>query len=160
MNEHVAINRSVEADYDVDFFAWSRAQAEVLRTGRVGTADLQNIAEEIESLGNSDRRAVVTSFERAVEHLIKLKYSTADDPRRGWQNSVDKARRKIELIFEDSPSLRSRRDELFQKAWQHGVKRAIRGLAEEGVNEALIMLTESCPSFPVEQVLDPGFFPN
>ncbi len=160
MNEHVAINRSTNADYDVDFFAWTREQAQALRAGRSGLVDLENIAEEIEGLGNSDRRTVVTSFERAIEHLIKLRHSPARDPRRGWRNSVDKARRKIELIFDDSPSLQNRRDELFQKAWEHGVRRAARGLAEDGLDEAAIMLSESTPSFSADEALNPNFFPG
>lgn len=160
MNEHVAINRSTDADYDVDFFAWTRAQTEALRAGRLGLVDLENIAEEIESLGSRDRRSVITSFERAVEHLVKLRHSPSRDPRYGWRNSVDRARRKIELIFEVSPSLRSRREELFEKAWKHGVKRAARGLVEDGINESVIMLAESTPTLTVEQVLDPDFFPG
>lgn len=37
--------------YEKDFFAWANEQAALLRSGQLSAADMQNIAEEIESLG-------------------------------------------------------------------------------------------------------------
>jgi hypothetical protein len=37
--------------YDQDFYAWANEQAALLRAGRVAEADIENIAEEIETIG-------------------------------------------------------------------------------------------------------------
>ena len=37
--------------YDRDFFAWSREQADLLRAGKLAQADIDRIAEEIDSMG-------------------------------------------------------------------------------------------------------------
>jgi hypothetical protein len=41
--------------YDSDFYAWANEQAALLRAGRLSEADVENIAEEIESMGRSER---------------------------------------------------------------------------------------------------------
>jgi hypothetical protein len=44
---------SATADYEQDFYAWTQAQAAKLRSGRLAEIDVENIAEELESMGNS-----------------------------------------------------------------------------------------------------------
>jgi len=69
------------SDYDVDVLAWSERQGSLLRrlaTGeRVNDADLDwpNIAEEIESVGCSERSALSSHIAVIIEHLIKLETS-------------------------------------------------------------------------------------
>jgi hypothetical protein len=41
--------------YDRDFYAWANEQATLLRAGKLNEADIENIAEEIESMGRSER---------------------------------------------------------------------------------------------------------
>src|ERR1700742_1792675 len=79
------------SDYDVDFFAWTQRQGGLLRrlaTGeRVNEAGLDwpNIAEEIETLGRSERAAVASCIRNIIQHLMKLEASPAIDPRPGWR---------------------------------------------------------------------------
>ncbi len=159
MNEHVAL-KAGEAGYDTDFFEWSIQQAELLRAGRLDLADLENIAGEIESLGNSDKRQVATRMARVIEHLLKLKFSTAQDPRSDWRVSAAYQRQDIELIFDDSPSLRARRDDALPRAWKMGVTLARKGLRDEPVALAQINLIAAEPIFTVDQILDENFFPG
>ena len=97
-----------EGLYDRDFVGWTQQQAELLRREaglRPATdLDLQNLAEEIESLGKRDRRALTNNVARIAEHLLKLQYSPAKDPRPGWENSVDVHRSKARKILADSPA--------------------------------------------------------
>jgi hypothetical protein len=46
------------AEYDRDFCAWTLAQAEALRAKDWQALDLEYLAEEIQALGKSDRRAL------------------------------------------------------------------------------------------------------
>ena len=57
--------------YDQDFVAWSKQQAEALRTAaRIGSnqsLDWENLAEEIEDLGKSARRELQSQIRRIVQ---------------------------------------------------------------------------------------------
>ena len=44
--------------YAQDFFAWVEEQVEALRSGQTHRLDMANLAEEIEDMGRSQRRAV------------------------------------------------------------------------------------------------------
>ena len=56
------------------FFLWTQAQATALRDGKAQELDWANLAEEIESLGKSDRRALGSHLEGLVMHLLKWHY--------------------------------------------------------------------------------------
>ena len=94
------------ADYEEDFYAWTVEQARLLRSGEFSSIDAANIAEEIESLGKSDRRELRSQIRRILRHLFKLDASPAADPRAGWRTTIRDARVEIEDVLRDSPSLR------------------------------------------------------
>src|ERR1044071_8815523 len=84
--------------YDDDFYAWTQYQAEVLRSLPTSDNrfDRENVAEEIEDLGKSERNAVRSEVRRIIEHLLKLHYSPATDPRADWMASIVGARAELE----------------------------------------------------------------
>lgn len=95
--------------YDQDFFLWTQEQSSQLRVqaGRSNVGvDWENVAEEIESLGKSDRRGVRSRLARILEHLLKLAFSPATEPRIGWADTVAEQRQSLREILADSPSLR------------------------------------------------------
>ncbi len=57
--------------YDRDVCAWTREQARLLREGRLGDADIENIAEEIESMGRGEKRELVNRLRVLLTHLLK-----------------------------------------------------------------------------------------
>jgi len=57
--------------YEQDFYAWSEEQAALLRAGRAAEADLDNIVEEIESMGKSERRELISRLTVLLLHLLK-----------------------------------------------------------------------------------------
>ena len=101
----------VKTLYDEDFVLWSKQQAEALRAAGRGATnqpiDWENVAEEIDSLARSEKRELGSQIRRVVEHLLKLEYSPAAGPRRGWVASIIDARSEIEDVLDDSPSLRA-----------------------------------------------------
>src|SRR3974377_640294 len=80
--------------YEDDFYAWTQHQAEVLRTMPVSDNrfDREHVAEEIEDLGKSERDAVRSQIRRIIEHLLKLAYSPAEQPRVNRMETIDDAR--------------------------------------------------------------------
>jgi hypothetical protein len=96
--------------YDQDLVLWSEEQGRALRAaagvGRNAPIDWVNVAEEIESLGRSERHALASHIAIVIEHLLKLQASPATEPTRGWRDTIRRARQKIEDVLEESPSLR------------------------------------------------------
>jgi hypothetical protein len=101
---------SAERLYEKDFIRWTEQQSNALReASRFPTnlpLDWENLAEEIESLGRSQRRELRSRLMAILEHLLKLEHSPAPDPRHGWMDTVERERSEIERLLEDSPSLR------------------------------------------------------
>ncbi len=100
------------SDYDLDFYAWTQRQGGLLRRlaagERVNDADLDwpNIAEEIETLGRSERGAVASRIRNVVEHLMKLEASPATEPRAGWRRTIKRERIDIESLLDGNPTLK------------------------------------------------------
>ena len=96
--------------YNADLVLWAQAQAQALRdAGRgvnVRAIDYENVAEEIESLARSDRRALASHIATILQHLMKLEASPATDPRRSWEDAIDAAREHADELLAESPSLR------------------------------------------------------
>src|SRR5215475_8808190 len=92
--------------YDQDFYTWTQEQAALLREGAVDALDLTNLAEEIESLGKSDRRALGSHLRNLVLHLLKWRYQPSGrQTGHSWQSSIRNARAEIDVLLEDSRSL-------------------------------------------------------
>ena len=100
------------SDYDLDFYAWTQRQGGLLRRlaagERVNDADLDwpNIAEEIETLGRSERGAVASRIRNVIEHLMKLEASPATEPRAGWRRTIKRERIDIESLLDGNPTLK------------------------------------------------------
>jgi Domain of unknown function DUF29 len=150
--------------YDEDFIAWTEQQAAALRAaahaGSNRQLDWENLAEEIESLGKSDRRELHSQIYRIIRHLAKLQFSPASDPRQGWRDSVRDARMQAELVLADSPSLKPQLEPIAAKENPSALRRAIADLSDFGeVDEA----TERAllgAYYSIDQILGDWFPPE
>jgi uncharacterized protein DUF29 len=150
--------------YDVDFVAWTEQQAEALRaTAHGGTnqpLDWENLAEEIASLGKSDRRELRSQIYRIIRHLAKLQFSEATDPRGGWRESVRDGRRQAELVLADSPSLEPQLNQFVSEESTGAIKRAVADLGEFGEVDAATQRALRQTRYTVDQVLGDWFPPE
>ena len=103
MNKHSPVPH--QTLYDSDYFLWSEHQAALLRQGKLTLLDIENLAEEIESLGKSDRRALMSQVHRLLVHLLKWQFQP-DRRSVSWEKSIRSARLSVSRILEDSPSLK------------------------------------------------------
>ena len=146
------------APYDADFYAWTQDQARRLREAAAARVnlplDFENLAEEVESMGRSDARAVNSALARIIEHFLKLEYSPAQGPRGSWEDSVAVQRMHLADVLADSPSLTGKID--LTKAHRDAMRLAARGLKQDGIESG--RLPKSCP-YTVEQLLDPDWWP-
>jgi hypothetical protein len=147
--------------YQTDYYAWTKQQAAELRA--MGAArgdsklDLENLAEEVESLGRSDLNTVRSQVRRIIEHLLKLEYSPVSEPRVDWRDSVDQARDEIEDHITASmfPELAADLDTLFARARRN----AASGLVKHGEREAATALPQVCP-YSFEQIVGQDWYPR
>ncbi len=92
--------------YDRDFYAWANEQAALLRAGALAAADIDHIAEEIETLGRSEKRELVSRFEVLLLHLLKWRFQ----PERHGKSrevSIFNTRDALAVHMADNPSLKS-----------------------------------------------------
>jgi Domain of unknown function DUF29. len=55
--------------HETDFYAWTNEQVQLLKTGQLNQIDWQNIAEEIEDMGRSEKTTIrkpIRSFNYAL----------------------------------------------------------------------------------------------
>jgi hypothetical protein len=115
------------------------------------------LAEEVESLGASERRVLHSQIQRVIRHLLKIEYSPAVDPRRGWIETVNDARSEIELVLEMSPSLRNEVAAAAEAERGRGSRSAIRDLERYGEIDAAGILKIRAAKYTVDQILDDWF---
>jgi len=125
--------------YETDFFRWTKNQSDLLKKKKFSKLDLDNLVEEIESLGRSDKRSLKSHFIILLQHLLKMQYQPAMRTP-SWDNSIRNARLEIELILEDSPSLKKELSKMISSAYDYARKKA---LIETGLGESAF--PEECP---------------
>ncbi len=123
--------------YEIDTAAWSEQQAELLRRVAAGerpnaTPDWANIAEEIESMGKAQARELASRIAVILVHLIKLEASPAREPRGGWIATILRERGDIDLLLDESPSLRPRVPAIIARATTRAKADAAASLAANG----------------------------
>jgi hypothetical protein len=139
--------------YNQDFYAWANEQASLLRAGKLDQADVENIAEEIESMGRSEKRELVNRLTVLLLHLLKWQFQPG---LRGnsWRSSIDEQRYQVADHLDDNPSLTSRLEESFRSAYRVARIQAGR---ETGLDRSTFPVT--CP-YPFEEAMAPDFWPE
>jgi hypothetical protein len=138
--------------YEIDFYVWTQEQARLLRERRWTDLDLNNLVDEVASVGKSEEREIESRLEVLIAHLLKWKFQPGG---RGnsWRNTISEQRRRLARIAKDSPSLDN-----FLKEETVASYRAGRLKAADDTGIAFGLFPEQSP-FTTEQVLDPDFFP-
>ncbi len=137
----------MNVDYNTDFFLWTQQQAAFLRQGVLSDIDMANLAEEIESMGKRDRRAVGSYLANILLHLLKWCYQPQCRSA-SWEDSIDNGREQVEWLVKDSPSLRTQLNLLIDEVYPRARRKASRE-----TELPLTAFPEQCP-FTVEQVIE------
>ena len=141
------------AAYDEDFYAWTQEQATLLRSGQFSQVDIENVAEELESMGRSDKREIDSRLEVLLMHLLKWQVQVLlRSP--GWSGTIREQRRRIEKLLRESPSLRPVYGHLIPEAYTEARDKAAQ---ETGLPETNFPI--DCPFTP-EQILEKDFLPE
>jgi hypothetical protein len=111
--------------YDRDFYGWANEQAALLRAGNFAAADIENIAEEIESMGRAARNELTNRLAVLLMHLLKWE---AQPARRGrsWLLTIREQRLQVRRNVTQSPSLRPLLHEIMAEAYEEALVAAQR----------------------------------
>ena len=139
--------------YDQDFFAWANEQAALLRSGRLSEADIDHIAEEIDSMGRTEKRELVNRLAVLLMHLLKWRFQP-DQRGTSWQATIRVQRRALARHLADNPSLKATFSETIAEGYGDAV---IEAAGETGLPESLFPAT--CP-WTFEQFMDEAFWPD
>jgi len=139
--------------YEQDVVKWSEEQAALLRQRDFSHLDIEHIAEEVEDVGKSEQRELMSHMVVLLAHLLKWEYQPE---RRGaiWEKTIKAQRIEIAFNIKETPSLKTR---LESEAWQQVVwaKAVSAAVAETDLD----IFPEESP-WTMQQVLSNEFFPG
>ena len=124
-----------------------------MRAGKLQQADIEHIAEEIETMGRTEKRELISRLTVLVLHLLKWRFQLAN---RGasWEASIRVQRNRLVDHLDDNPSLKPLTPNAMQIAYRDAVLEAV---AETGLPRSAF--PEACP-WSFEQAMDAGFWPE
>ncbi len=135
--------------YEQDFYQWTQEQAALLKAGALAQLDIENLIEEVESMGRSEKRELVSRLTVLLAHLLKWDYQPSRQGR-SWELTIKEQRIKIKNHLRDNPSLKSALKESMEDAYELALVKVIR---ETGLPETTF--PETCP-YSIEQIMGEG----
>lgn len=139
--------------YDTDFSQWAVAQADHLRNEEYSELDLNNLIEEIESMGASQRSELHKRLMRILEHMLKLTCEPKSRAIGKWRKTILTQRLQLTHLLKTNYTLRAQIATFVDDAYQDA-----RLLAAAGSACAIEDFSEFCP-WTSDQLLDPNFWP-
>ena len=139
--------------YDQDLYTWAMQTARMVREKRFSEIDCASLAEELESMGKTELRALESRLVVLLAHLLEWEHQPSQRGK-SWRRTLIEQRKRICRLLHDSPSLKPRLPEILADAYDS----ALRWAADEtGMDES--DFPQSCP-YTVEQVMDAAFYPG
>lgn len=139
--------------YETDFYAWTQEQVTLLRNEQWSQIDLQNLIEEIQSLGKQQRQELRNRLSVLIGHLLKWQYQSACRSR-SWLATLRIQRLDIAELLEDNPSLKPYLEEALRKAYLKGVELAV---GETDLPKRTFPV--ECP-YSLSEIVDYDFYPG
>ena len=139
--------------YEADYAQWCAEQGALLREGRLSDLDRENLAEEIESLGRSDKREIRSRVGVILLHLLKWEFQP-QERKPGWLLTLDEQRNRARELVEESPSLKRVPGEAIVQEYPLARRKAA---VETGL--PLSEFPKECP-YSVEKLLSLDFLPG
>jgi hypothetical protein len=132
--------------YDDDILLWSEQQAAAIRRlretarGLPNELDIENVAEEIESVGRSELAAVESYVELTLFHLIKLAVEPGSDAALHWRAEIAGFSFNLSRRFTES----MRRRIGLERAWRSARRQATL-LYGDRATDFVANLPAACP---------------
>jgi hypothetical protein len=126
--------------YEKDILLWVEDTVSKLKNHDFENLDIENLIEEVEALGISQKKELISRLIVLIEHILKRLYVDSPHDYNGWERTIRNQRTEIDLLISQAPSLQTRWKISFEDAWKR----------------ALVKLNKEYPqvSFPTECPFD------
>jgi hypothetical protein len=104
--------------YDRDILLWVEDTVTKLKSHNFEQLDIENLIEEVESLGISQKKELLNRLVVLIEHLLKRLYVNLPDDYNGWERTIREQRKRLQVLLIKVPSLVRLWDEDFKNAWK------------------------------------------
>ena len=139
--------------HEEDFYGWTVHTAQLLRDRKMSEVDFENIIEEIEALGSSEKHQLINRLSLVISHLLKWQYQP-NIRGHSWVYTIREQRDQARFHIEDNPSLKSRLDEILTRAYKVGVSKAAKDTSLDKND-----FPSECP-YTFDQIMNDEFYPE
>lgn len=139
--------------YEDDFYGWAMTNALLLKQGKFSEADMENIIEEMESMGRSEKGQLINRLSVLIAHLLKWQFQP-DFRGRSWHGTIKEQRKRVKILLKDNPSLKGRLEEILVDSYELAVD-----LIEKETPIDMRLIPSECP-YSFEQCMEESFFPE
>jgi hypothetical protein len=140
-------------EYKEDFYAWLLKNAALLQAKNFVEIDNENVAEELVGMAKSEKRQLVNRFAVLLAHLLKWQFQP-NRRSKSWERTIKEQRKRIQLLLEESPSLKHELAEKISDAYEIAILTAAN---ETGLDESAF--PDSC-EYRFEDILSSQFYPE
>jgi hypothetical protein len=143
-------------DYEQDFYGWIQNTVSCIQKGTIHALDWDQLAEELQDLGNEQKNQLESRLLVLYEHLLKLTYWTQerDYNQRGWRATILEQKKQLKRLLKRSPSLKPYFQEIMQEIYDDACQ--ITSLKTD-------LALESFPKSPIanmEEILNEDWWPT
>lgn len=142
--------------YEQDFYGWIQKTVSCIQAGRLNALDWEQLAEELQDLGNEQKNQLESRLLVLYEHLLKLTYwsQERDDNQRGWRATILEQRKQLKRLLKRSPSLKPYFQEVAQEMYDDA-----RQITSLKTGLALALFPQS-PIASMEEILNEEWWPD
>jgi hypothetical protein len=114
------------------------------------------LAEELESMGTSEKRELVSRMAQLIFHLLKwqLQPDYREFNKRSWEGSIIGQRKQISRLIRDNPSLKSILSQSLADSYEDS-----QVFIRKETPLDLKLLPAECP-YTFDQIMDDQFYPQ
>lgn len=143
----------MQPKHNEDFYGWAIHTAQLLRDRKMNEVDFDGLIEELEEMGISNKHALISRLALVISHLLKWQFQP-NMRGHSWTYTIREQRKETKIYLSDNPSLKSKLNEIIEKAYDIAISRAAK---ETSLDEKAF--PDQCP-YTFEQLLDDQFYPE
>jgi hypothetical protein len=114
--------RDARSLYEQDILLWVEDTVTKLKARDFEHLDIDHLIEEVEALGISQRKELLSRLTCLLEHLLKRMYVNLPHDYNGWERTIRNQRRELDILLDQVPSLKSQWNDSFDNAWKRSLR--------------------------------------
>jgi hypothetical protein len=110
--------------HEQDFNLWIEEIKQKIQNQDFVDMDWDNLLDEIDDMGKSEKRSLESYLQRLIEHILKLKYWESEGERnyRHWRAEVANFRNQINRLLKRNPSFKRYMEEIYPEIFAEVVQ--------------------------------------